>query len=527
MAMGLSIVRRGGTAWGAPQGSRGVKGSGGYFSMRCNPSRWLWGLIPVAMLSWGAFQRERLAIEADVAERAARALTADGQKWASVVFDGRDAIITGRARKDGEPKAALDAVRGVWGVRKVELRTDLAATPHLKPAIGPLASEESAAKARAAAAKAREEEARRAKAEAEAEAAAAAEKARREAEAAAAAEAARKEAEVAAAADRARKEAEAKAAAETAKRDAEAAAAADQARKSGEVADEAKKEAEAAAAADKARKEAEAKAAAETAKRDAEARAAAEQAKKKSADAAAAAAETAKKEAEVAAAADRARKEAEARAAAETAKRDAEARVAAAADKAKKEAEAAAAEKARKEAEAKAGAEKAKRDAEARAAAAEKAKQDALAKAKKEADVAAAAAAKVAHLSRGTNNETRACEQRLTDAAKNGTILFERAKADIDPASSLTIARIAEIVKSCPGTRIEVEGHTDSEGEPERNQNLSERRARAVVRSLEFAGLPASRLTAVGFGAGRPIAANDTPENMAKNRRIEFRVYTK
>lgn len=484
MAMGLSIVRRGGTAWGAPQGSRGVKGSGGYFSMRCNPSRWLWGLIPVAMLSWGAFQRERLAIEADVAERAARALTADGQKWASVVFDGRDAIITGRARRDGEPKAALDAVRGVWGVRKVELRTDLAATPQLKPAIGPLASEESAAKAKAAAAKAREEEARRAKAEAEA--AAAAEKARREAEAAAAAEAARKEAEVAAAADKARKEAEAKAAAETAKRDAEAAAAADQARKSGEVADEAKKEADAAAAADKARKEAEAKAAAETAKRDAEARAAAE------------AAEQAKKTAD-----------------------------AAAADKAKKDAEAAAAEKARKEAEAKAGAEKAKRDAEARAAAAEKAKQDALAKAKKEADVAAAAAAKVAHLSRGTNNETRACEQRLTDAARNGTILFERAKADIDPASSLTIARIAEIVKSCSGTRIEVEGHTDSEGEPERNQNLSERRARAVVRSLEFAGLPASRLTAVGFGAGRPIAANDTPENMAKNRRIEFKVYTK
>jgi OOP family OmpA-OmpF porin len=74
--------------------------------------------------------------------------------------------------------------------------------------------------------------------------------------------------------------------------------------------------------------------------------------------------------------------------------------------------------------------------------------------------------------------------------------------------------------------RVEVEGHTDSEGEPERNQNLSNRRARAVVRSLAHAGVAASRLSAAGYGAERPVATNDTPEGMAKNRRIEFKVFT-
>jgi OOP family OmpA-OmpF porin len=105
-------------------------------------------------------------------------------------------------------------------------------------------------------------------------------------------------------------------------------------------------------------------------------------------------------------------------------------------------------------------------------------------------------------------------------------ILFDRAKADIDPKSSLTIARLAEIIKSCPGTRVEVAGHTDNEGEPDRNQRLSDRRARAVVRSLEYAGVPADRLSAVGFGAERPVADNGTAKGMARNRRIEFRAYT-
>ena len=93
--------------------------------MRCNPWRWLWGLIPIAMLSWIAFNWERNSIEADLARRAQEALGKAGLGWAETSFSGRDALLTGRAYDDGEPKRALDTARGVWGVRVVEGRTDL------------------------------------------------------------------------------------------------------------------------------------------------------------------------------------------------------------------------------------------------------------------------------------------------------------------------------------------------------------------------------------------------------------------
>jgi outer membrane protein OmpA-like peptidoglycan-associated protein len=79
-------------------------------------------------------------------------------------------------------------------------------------------------------------------------------------------------------------------------------------------------------------------------------------------------------------------------------------------------------------------------------------------------------------------------------------------------------------VNQCPAFKISIEGHTDSEGIPERNNPLSERRARAVADYLIAAGVEASRVSTVGYGAERPIADNDTAAGRAKNRRIEFKV---
>jgi len=79
-------------------------------------------------------------------------------------------------------------------------------------------------------------------------------------------------------------------------------------------------------------------------------------------------------------------------------------------------------------------------------------------------------------------------------------------------------------VNQCPAFKISVEGHTDSEGIPERNNPLSERRAKAVSDYLTAAGVDASRLSTVGYGAERPIADNETAAGRAKNRRIEFKV---
>jgi OmpA-OmpF porin, OOP family len=118
----------------------------------------------------------------------------------------------------------------------------------------------------------------------------------------------------------------------------------------------------------------------------------------------------------------------------------------------------------------------------------------------------------------------RACEEQLAGVAKAGQILFRLASAELDGVSFTTLDKLADSAKSCPGMHIEVGGHASSEGGAEINQQLSFRRAQSVVAYLVSAGVDAAQLEPVGFGATRPIAPNDTSENMAKNRRIEFTV---
>jgi OOP family OmpA-OmpF porin len=105
-----------------------------------------------------------------------------------------------------------------------------------------------------------------------------------------------------------------------------------------------------------------------------------------------------------------------------------------------------------------------------------------------------------------------------------GYILFATDSAMLDTASFDTLDRLAVAAKACPGMRIAIQGHTDNEGSGDYNQRLSEQRAQAVVAYLVKAGADRVQLEAVGYGFTRPTAPNDTPENMARNRRIEFSV---
>ncbi len=74
-----------------------------------------------------------------------------------------------------------------------------------------------------------------------------------------------------------------------------------------------------------------------------------------------------------------------------------------------------------------------------------------------------------------------------------------------------------------PNMKVQVDGHTDNTGTEAYNQKLSERRAEAVMKYLvDSVGIAANRLTAVGYGESRPAYSNDTSENRAKNRRVEF-----
>ena len=81
--------------------------------------------------------------------------------------------------------------------------------------------------------------------------------------------------------------------------------------------------------------------------------------------------------------------------------------------------------------------------------------------------------------------------------------------------------------KACEGVSIEVGGHTDSTGSAAGNKTLSDRRANAVMNYLTKAGVPASSITAVGYGQDKPVATNDTADGKRQNRRIEFTVTSK
>ena len=116
------------------------------------------------------------------------------------------------------------------------------------------------------------------------------------------------------------------------------------------------------------------------------------------------------------------------------------------------------------------------------------------------------------------------CEAALRSIASEGTIRFETASAELDSASHATLDRLAATAKECGNVRIRIEGHTDDTGTARSNRALSQQRAEAVSVYLGKAGVDAKRLQAAGLGETKPLVANDTPENRAKNRRIEFSV---
>jgi OmpA-OmpF porin, OOP family len=118
----------------------------------------------------------------------------------------------------------------------------------------------------------------------------------------------------------------------------------------------------------------------------------------------------------------------------------------------------------------------------------------------------------------------KACEEQLAGVAKSGLIHFHYASAELESASFPTLDQLAGAAKSCPGMHIEVAGHASAEGSSDANQALSLKRAQSVVTYLVQAGVDPGRLEPIGFGASRPVAPNDRGENLAKNRRIEFTV---
>jgi outer membrane protein OmpA-like peptidoglycan-associated protein len=101
-------------------------------------------------------------------------------------------------------------------------------------------------------------------------------------------------------------------------------------------------------------------------------------------------------------------------------------------------------------------------------------------------------------------------------------IQFETAKFIIKPLSYVILQNVARVLSENPNYMVEIQGHTDNEGLPEKNQILSENRANEVREYLISKGIDAKRLTSNGYGQMRPIAPNSTIDGRAKNRRVEF-----
>lgn len=101
-------------------------------------------------------------------------------------------------------------------------------------------------------------------------------------------------------------------------------------------------------------------------------------------------------------------------------------------------------------------------------------------------------------------------------------INFDTDKADLTAEGKEVTDQISSALKKDTGLKITVEGHTDNTGNATHNKTLSTARAESVVKALIGDGIDKSRLTATGFGAERPLVANDSEENKAKNRRVEL-----
>lgn len=104
-------------------------------------------------------------------------------------------------------------------------------------------------------------------------------------------------------------------------------------------------------------------------------------------------------------------------------------------------------------------------------------------------------------------------------------VLFDIDKSTVSPTAQSKLEDLAKILNKYPDTYILIEGHTDSSGPAGYNKTLSKQRADAVAEYLEGRAVSASRVRTRWYGESQPKFSNDTPENMAKNRRVEFAIY--
>lgn len=116
------------------------------------------------------------------------------------------------------------------------------------------------------------------------------------------------------------------------------------------------------------------------------------------------------------------------------------------------------------------------------------------------------------------------CVARMNAVQDRSKFSFASGSADFEGDAEGNLTELAEAMQNCEDYRIEIGGHTDSQGSDEFNQDLSKQRAEAVLAAMAERGLPVANLTARGYGSSQPLASNDTADGREQNRRIEMRL---
>ncbi|QHS53814.1 OmpA family protein [Edaphobacter sp. 12200R-103] len=101
-------------------------------------------------------------------------------------------------------------------------------------------------------------------------------------------------------------------------------------------------------------------------------------------------------------------------------------------------------------------------------------------------------------------------------------VLFATGKYALKPSTQISLAKVAGILQSYPGLKLQVEGYTDNTGSEQFNQKLSENRAGAVRDFLVSQGVSPDNIVATGYGMAKPVADNNTSKGRALNRRVQL-----
>lgn len=118
-----------------------------------------------------------------------------------------------------------------------------------------------------------------------------------------------------------------------------------------------------------------------------------------------------------------------------------------------------------------------------------------------------------------TKNET---QRKLDMLLRQDVVEFNPASADLSAHGREVLDQVASLLAAAPASSWEIQGNTDSQGNPEANLALSYRRAVETRNYLVNKGIAPERLTTKGYGDTQPIAGNETAEGRRKNRRINF-----